>query len=1208
MAAAAARADTPPATAEISFEKQVQPFFKAYCTGCHNGGDEGKGGLNLLSYTALMEGGDSGAAVSPGKSNESRLVRLLTGVDKPKMPPKDAKQPPPDEIELIKRWIDQGAKDTASGAAPAAPRGPPPHIAPRVPITAAIAAVAFSPDGKWLAAARFREVLLFDAATGGLTQTLVGSEHPINAVAFSPDSRSVIAGEGPPGVSGAVRTWRLDAPEPRTFNGHADSIYGVAFQPGGTLLATASYDKLLILWDFATGVPQHTLKHHTAAVFGCSFSPDGKTLASVSADQTVKLWNVETGQRVLTLTEPTKSLNCVAFHPRGHEFVAAGSDKMLRVWDWTGTSAPLKKSSVAHDAPILAVAYAPDGNTLFTASEDRRIKAWDAATLRERHVYNALPDWPLALAVSPDGARLAAGFFNGDLTFFATDGPQVLKPLLTGIRRVVASAEPPPAAAAPVPAGEAPANPNPPAPRLDAITPRTVARNSTVRLTLAGQNLWEADRVFVQPATLSPRLLPGDAKSPQKATVEIDLPADFTPGMIQLRLHTPLGSTDSKSVYVGPFAETGEKEPNNEPGQATPATFPATLTGAVNQRADRDFWSFDAAAGQELVFVLVGSNLGSALAPRLTICDAAGAALAVSHRDPLRRDALLGRRFDEPGKYLLLVEDRNATGGGGHFYSIHAGALPYAVDSFPFGLRAAGSGTPLPGEPAAIEVRGFNLGGAARINPAPGIGSQTVAVDTPAGKTFNKVRFESSPFAELIEMEPNDNPAQAVLVPVPGAISGRIAAVPSDGASDVDEVAFMASKGSPLIIEVFARRIGSPLDSVVEVLSADGLPVERCTLRAVAETYTVLRDHDSRSKGIRLQNWEDFQVNDLLMLGDELVKVQILPLGPDEDVKFFDRGGVRIGCLGSTPQAHAINSPAYKVEVHPPGSSFPPNGMPVVPLPYRNDDGGPEFSGDSWLEFDPPADGRYLVRLRDVRNLAGDNYYYRLVVRPRREDFRIALNPENPNVPRGGSLPVTVNVERLDGFTGPIDVRIEGLPPGFAATTTQIDPQGNNGVLTISAADSAQPPTGDAGLQLRAVARSQIEGHAIEHASAPAFGMHQVSLTSPPDLLVRVEPSSCTIAPGEERRFTVTIDRRNGFKGRVPIDVLNLPHGLRVLDVGLNGVLITENSSSRTFVVHCDPWARPGPLEFYAAARVEAKANERHASPPILLEVAPATK
>jgi hypothetical protein len=231
------------------------------------------------------------------------------------------------------------------------------------------------------------------------------------------------------------------------------------------------------------------------------------------------------------------------------------------------------------------------------------------------------------------------------------------------------------------------------------------------------------------------------------------------------------------------------------------------------------------------------------------------------------------------------------------------------------------------------------------------------------------------------------------------------------------------------------------------------------------------------------------------------------------------------------------------------------------------------------------------------------------MIRPRAEDFRITLDSENPNIPRGGSLPLTVNVDRLEGFNGPVDVRVEGLPPGLSATTTRIGSDMFSAMLTITHSEAAAPASPDAAkspqpdmLGMRVIATATIDGKSVERTTTPGFGSHQLTITSPPDLVVTVEPSIAEIVPGQELRFTATIERRNAFQGRVPVDVLNLPHGLRVLDVGLNGVLINENETSRSFVVACDPWAPAGPLTFYAAARVEAK-NERNAAPGIRLNV-----
>ncbi|MCY2964354.1 MAG: hypothetical protein NT069_12080, partial [Planctomycetota bacterium] len=186
-----------------------------------------------------------------------------------------------------------------------------------------------------------------------------------------------------------------------------------------------------------------------------------------------------------------------------------------------------------------------------------------------------------------------------------------------------------------------------------------------------------------------------------------------------------------------------------------------------------------------------------------------------------------------------------------------------------------------------------------------------------------------------------------------------------------------------------------------------------------------------------------------------------------------------------------------------------------------------------------------------------------------------------------------MTIERLDNFNGPVDVRLEGLPPGFTSSTTRIGPDLVTGVIQIGAAEDAPQPQGDEGLRWKVVATGQVDGKVVERFSTPGFGAHQVTVTSPPDLKVFVEPKLAAIEPGQQVRFTVTIERRNGFQGRVPVDVLNLPHGLQVLDVGLNGVLINENETSRSFVVSCDPWVTPGKWVFFAAPRVESK-NERH--------------
>ena len=1078
-----------------------------------------------------------------------------------------------------------------------------------------VRACAWRPGGQQLAMARGTSVLCVDGKSRQTLATLEGAENALNALAWSPAGDRLVAAEGTPGVEGALRVWTItpggtaegDSVE---WVGQDDSLYGVAFTPDGKTLVSGGYDRLLMTWDATSGKTRQSLVHHTAPVFGVSISPDGQFVASVAGDSTLKVWSLATAQRLATFTESTRTLSAVAFSPKGDEIVAAGEDRSLRVWGWTGTGGKLRRSAFAHEGAILAVAYSPDGATIYSAGDDQQVKAWDAGTLRERHVYADLGDWPQCLAVSPDGAQLAIGLHSGKTVLVDARSPQRLGEVVAlGVFPQVAPL--PQALLLTALAGQAPAPvaaPRPAQPRLDAISPRFVVRGQKATLTFSGANLWNATGIALSPE-LPLTLLAGDEKQPNVRRAEVTLPADHAPGSaLSARVTTAEGTTATKSIHVLAFPEVVEQpKPVDAGTKATaaptrqPVMLPATLRGTILSKGDVDEWALDLAAGQELSLQLLGPALGSSLGPVLSLQDDQGLVVATTRR-LVKGELLLGYKAARAGRYLLTVADRNFTGGGNHFYALQVGSFPLVMDLSARGVRASEGPAPAEGEVVELRATGWNLGGEVVVPRSGALGVRSESVVTPNGPSFNRVDYAVSAVAELRESGENDMPAGAQAVPVPGAVSGRI-----ETAGDIDQFAFEAKRGERLTLEVFAGRWGSRLDSLLEILTPEGRPLERATLRCVGETYTVLRDHDSKVQGIRLQAWDDFRVHDYLLAGGELVKIRILPLGPDEDTKFFERGGQRLGYLGTTPQAHALSSTVYKVEVHPPGSQFPPNGMPLVPLVWSNDDADRDVGGDSRILFDVPADGRYLVRLRDVRGETSDSHDYRLVIRPRAEGFRLSVSPENPVIPRGGSALVTVTAERLDGFAGAIDVVASGLPAGVTALPARIDSEAHTTTLVLNAAADAPAVSAESNPSIEGTGVGSTgvgeTGAALTARVVPPFGRLPLTVTAPPDLAVVVTPAQVEIRPGQEVRFTATIERRGDLKARIPVEVLNLPLGLRVLDVGLNGVLINEQETSREFVVVCDPWAPAGDQTIYAAARIEARGNERHASPPVTIRV-----
>lgn len=280
--------------------------------------------------------------------------------------------------------------------------------------------VAFSPQGTTLASGSQDGVIRFwNSNTGKCIRKFQAHSSWIWSVTFSPnpptclikgDEREAVGLGGILASASEDRTIKLwdilGGQQLKTLIGHKDAVFSVLFSPDGQTLLSGSLDGTIKVWDIRTGQCRKTLQGHSGGIWSISASLDGKVLASGSQDQTIKLWDVDTGCCIKTLQGHRSWIRACAISPDRQILVSGSADGTIKLW--RVNTGECYQTSQAHAGPVLSIAFDPDEQTFASCGADGLVKLWDVSTLQCCQILQGHDKWVRFLAYSPDGQILAS--------------------------------------------------------------------------------------------------------------------------------------------------------------------------------------------------------------------------------------------------------------------------------------------------------------------------------------------------------------------------------------------------------------------------------------------------------------------------------------------------------------------------------------------------------------------------------------------------------------------------------------------------------------------------------------------------------------------------------------------------------------------------------------------------------------------------------
>jgi hypothetical protein len=347
-------------------------------------------------------------------------------------------------------------------------------------------------------------------------------------------------------------------------------------------------------------------------------------------------------------------------------------------------------------------------------------------------------------------------------------------------------------------------------PVLSSVSPRGVQRGTDAVITFNGARLADAQEIlFYTPGITVTKLEP----TPTAVKASVKIAPTCALGEHAVRVRTASGISELHTLWVGAYPTVAEKEPNNEFTSPQKIGLNLTVEGVV-QTEDVDYFAVDLKKGQRLSVEIEGMRLANTLFdPYIAILDAKRFELATSDDSPLLgQDGICSIVAPADGTYTIMVRDSSYQGNGACGYRLHVGHHPRPTAVVPTGGKA--------GEEIEVTFLGDPTGPIKQKVKVAGKPGETIALhcQDALGISPSGLPFRISDLPNVIETEPNaDHNSATRSAAFPAAFNGVI-----EKAGDVDHFRFKATKGQTFDVQCFARRLGSPLDSVMTLSVAGG--------------------------------------------------------------------------------------------------------------------------------------------------------------------------------------------------------------------------------------------------------------------------------------------------------------------------------------------------------------------------------------------------